>query len=125
MISTKTRNTVIALTASLSFAGAAVAPSVSQAQWHTVVVGGHIITHGNFTEGGVSPCEAIKTSSNNAYDGLLQAIGPRPVLVNGPSGPQVEEEREHQIAEEEARVREAERAAFESGCDNATKKGIA
>jgi hypothetical protein len=79
----------------------------------------------NFKLEGKEPCEAIKENSNNAYDGLLQAIGPRPVLVNGPSGPQVEKEREHQIEEEEARVREAERAAFESGCDNATKKGIA
>jgi len=125
MFSTKTRTTIAALVASASLAGVAVAPAVSQAQWHTIVVGGHVITHGNFTEGGKSPCEVIKTESNNAYDGLLGAIGPRPVLVNGPSGPQVEEERAHQIEEEEARVREAERAAFESGCDNATTKGIA
>src|SRR5271165_6358575 len=48
MLSTKIRTTFIALVASVGFAGAAIAPAVSQAQWHTIVVGGHVITHGNF-----------------------------------------------------------------------------
>jgi hypothetical protein len=59
MHTTKIPTTVIALVASVGFAGAAIAPAVSQAQWHTLNVGGHIITHGNFTEGGVSPCTRI------------------------------------------------------------------
>jgi hypothetical protein len=59
MHTTKIRTTFIALVASVGFAGAAIAPAVSQAQWHTLNVGGHIITHGNFTEGGVSPCTRI------------------------------------------------------------------
>jgi hypothetical protein len=114
MLSTRIRTTIIALVASASFAVASVAPAVSQAQWHNYCVAGHCVTHQNYTLGG---CETIKANYNNAYDGLLQAIEPRSVLVNGPSGTQVEEERAHQIEEEEARVREAERAAFESGCD--------
>jgi hypothetical protein len=119
MFSTKTRNAIIAAAASLSFAGAAVAPAVSQAQWHTICYAGHCTTHTNAKLNGKAPCEAIKASSGSAYDGLLDAIGPRPVLVNGPSGTQVEAERTHQIEEEEARVAEAERAAFEWGCSPA------
>ena len=119
MFSTKTRNAIIAAAASLSFAAAAVAPAVSQAQWHTICYAGHCTTHTNATLNGKAPCEAIKAGSGSAYGGLLDAIGPRPVLVNGPSGTQVEAERSHQIEEEEARVREAERAAFEWGCSPA------
>jgi len=108
MFSSRIRTTMLVLVASASFAVAALLPTASQAQWHTYCVAGHCITHPNYTIGG---CEAIKANYNNAYEGLLQAIEPRSVLVNGPSGPQVEEERAHQIEEEEA-----ERAAFESGC---------
>ena len=81
MISTKIRNTIIALTASLSFAGAAVAPSVSQAQWHTLCFSGHCTTHQNFKLEGKELCETINTNYNNAYGGLLEAIGPRQVLA--------------------------------------------
>ena len=59
MHSTKIRTTFIALAATAGFAGAAIAPAVSQAQWHTLNVGEHIITHGNYTEGSVSPCTRI------------------------------------------------------------------
>ncbi len=117
MLSTKIRTAAVLLAASAGFGVAAGAPAASQAQWHTICVGGHCTTHTNYTIGGKTPCEVIKGNYNNAYKGLLGAMGPRPVLVNGPSGPQVEEEQKHQIEQEEARVREAEREAFEWGCD--------
>ena len=113
---TKIRTTIVALVASAGFAVAAAAPAASQAQWHNYCVAGHCVEHANYTIGGKSPCETIKSNYENAYDGLLGAIEGKPVLVNGPSGPQVEQERAHQIEEVEARVREAERAAFEWGC---------
>ena len=66
MFSTKTRNSIIALVASAGFAGAAIVPAASQAQWHTIVVGGQVITHGNYTEGGVSPCTRINGQLGSA-----------------------------------------------------------
>jgi hypothetical protein len=116
MFSTKIRTAAVVLAASAGFAAAAVAPAASQAQWHTICVGGHCTTHTNYTIGGKTPCEVIKSNYDNAYGGLLDAIGERPILVHGPSAGQVEQERTHQIEEEEGRVREAERAAFEWGC---------
>jgi hypothetical protein len=121
MFTTKIRTAIIGLVATSSFGAAALSPAVSQAQWHTYCVAGHCITHQNFTIGGKEPCEAIKNNYNNAYDGLLGAIEPRAILVNGPSASQVEQERSHQIEEEEARVGEAERAAFEWGCPIAAR----
>jgi hypothetical protein len=59
MLSTKIRPAVIALVTTASLAFTLAAPAASQAQWHTIVVGGHVFTHGNFTEGGVSPCDRI------------------------------------------------------------------
>jgi hypothetical protein len=121
MFSTKVRTAIVALVASASSGVAALAPAVSQAQWHNYCVAGHCTTHQNFTIGGKEPCEVIKANYEKAYDGLLQALEPRAVLVNGPSGPQVEAERAHQIEEEEGRVREAEREAFTWGCDVAAR----
>ncbi len=95
---------------------AAVVPAVSQAQWHTICNAGHCTTHTNFTIGGKSPCENIKGNLNNAEDGLLSAIDTRPLRIGGPSVTQVENERRAEIEREEARVREAERASFEWGC---------
>jgi hypothetical protein len=118
-MNTKIRTAIITLIAAGGFATATVAPAVSQAQWHTICNAGHCTTHQNAKLNGKAPCEAIKAASGGAYDGLLGAIGPRPVLVNGPSGTQVEAERTHQIEEEEARVAAAERAAFEYGCSPA------
>lgn len=64
----KTRTALTALVATLSLAGAAAVPAASQAQWHTIVVGGHTITHGNFTEGGVSPCTRIEGELGKAQE---------------------------------------------------------
>ncbi len=115
-MNSKIRTVIISLVAAGSVATTMAAPAVSQAQWHTICNAGHCITHQNAKVNGKAPCEAVKAGSGSAYDGLLDAIGPRPVLVNGPSGTQVEAERTHQIEEEEARVAAAERAAFEWGC---------
>jgi hypothetical protein len=125
MFSTKLRTLIIALVASSGFAAAAVAPAVSQAQWHNYCVAGHCVEHKNFTEGGKSLCEGVKTNYNNAYDGLLSAMEPTNLYIGGPSVTQTEQERAAQIAEEEARVREAERAAFESGCELGSVSGSA
>jgi hypothetical protein len=117
MFSTKIRTIIAAVVASGGFAIAAAAvPAVSQAQWHTYCVAGHCVTHANYTIGGKTPCEVVKGNYENAYDGLLGAIDTKPLLLNGPSATQVEQERSAQIEAEEARVREAERAAFEWGC---------
>ena len=116
MLSTKIRITITTLVASAGFGAAALAPAASQAQWHTYCVAGHCVTHQNFTIGGKEPCEVIQSNYNNAYDGLLNAIDEKPLYIGGPSPTQAEQERAAQIAEEEARVREAEREAFTWGC---------
>jgi hypothetical protein len=62
----KARAALAVLVAALSLTAAAAAPAVSQAQWHTIVVGGHVFTHGNFTEGGASPCKRIEGELHKA-----------------------------------------------------------
>jgi hypothetical protein len=116
MFATKTRITVTTLVASAGFAAAALAPAASQAQWLNYCVAGHCTTHRNFTIGGKSPCEAIQTNYNNAYDGLLNALDQKNLYIGGPSPTQAEEQQAKEVAEAEGRVREAEREAFTWGC---------
>jgi hypothetical protein len=117
MFSTKVRIAATTLVASAGLAGAAVAPAASQAQWHTYCVNGFCTTHQNFTIGGKSPCEVIQGNYNNAYDGLLNSLDEKNLVIGGPSPAQVEEERAKEVAEAEGRVREAEREAFTYGCE--------
>jgi hypothetical protein len=65
MHTTKIRTTLIALVASVGFAGAAIAPAVSQAQWHTLNVGGQIITHGA-TSLRVASARALASADSSA-----------------------------------------------------------
>jgi len=99
MSTIKIRTAVAAFAATLSLAGAAVAPAVSQAQRHTIVVGGHVFTHGNFTEGGVSPCTRIKGELGKAEGAVGSA--------------KTKGERE----DAEGAVNSASGEAFEYGCD--------
>jgi uncharacterized membrane protein len=111
MHSNKIRTAVIAVAASLSLAGAAIAPAASQAQWHTLVVGGVIITHSNFTEGGVSPCTRISGElgkANSAVGDYKEWIGRH----DAGEATAISE-----LANAEAAVARARREAFEYGCD--------
>jgi hypothetical protein len=114
VLSSKTRTTIVALIASLSFAGTAVVPAVSQAQWHTLKVGGQVITHGNFTEGGVSACSRIAGQLGSEEDLVgddhdwLEAKG------TGRAG---KENATKALDEAEAEVLSARQEAFEYGCD--------
>jgi hypothetical protein len=116
MFNKKIRTMLVSTVAAGALAVVAIVPAVSQAQWHTICSAGHCTTHKNFTIGGKSPCENIKENLNNAHDGLLNSIDTRPLRIGGPSVTQVEAERRAEIEREEARVREAERASFEWGC---------
>lgn len=116
MFNKKIRTILTSAVAAAALAAIAIVPAVSQAQYHTICSAGHCTTHKNFTIGGKSPCENIKENLNNAHDGLLSAIDTRPLWIGGPSATQVEKERLAEIEREEARVREAERASFEWGC---------
>ena len=116
MLSSKIRIAITTLIASAGFGLAALAPAASQAQWHNYCVDGHCVTHQNFTIGGKTPCEVIQSNYNNAYDGLLNAISEKPLYIGGPSPTEAEQQRAQEIAEAEARVREAEREAFTWGC---------
>lgn len=106
--------TVSVLVATLSFAVAAVAPAVSQAQWHTIVVGGHVFTHGNFTEGGVSPCTRIEgelVKAQGAVGDYKEWIGRHDAgEATAKAG----------LAEVEGEVNRASGEAFEYGCDTVT-----
>jgi len=111
MLSTKIRTTIITLVASASFAAASVAPTVSQAQWHTIVVGGHVITHGNFTEGGVSPCVRINEQLGKAQG----AVGDYTEWKERHNAGEATATKELENAE--AEVNRASGEAFEYGCD--------
>jgi hypothetical protein len=111
MHSKKIRTSVIALATSLSLAGAAIAPAASQAQWHTLVVGGHIITHGNFTQGGVSPCTRISGELEKA----TSQVGDYKEWIGRHDAGEATAIEE--LANAEAAVVRARGEAFEYGCD--------
>jgi hypothetical protein len=56
MFLTKTRTTLLTLVVAATMAIAALAPAVSQAQYHNYCVAGHCVTHANYTYG--NPCTA-------------------------------------------------------------------
>ncbi len=114
MFSTKTRNSIIALVASAGFAGAAIVPAASQAQWHTIVVGGQVITHGNYTEGGVSPCTRISGQLNSAENLVGDDHDWGEVKGIGQAG---KENATKDLEANEAAVLRARQEAFENGCD--------
>jgi hypothetical protein len=114
MLSTKIRTSTIALVASAGFVAASVAPAVSQAQWHTLVVGGHVITHNNFTEGGVSPCVRINEQLGKAQS----AVGDYTEWKNRHDAGEATATKELENAE--AEVNRASGEAFEYGCDVVT-----
>jgi hypothetical protein len=114
MFSTKTRTTIAALVASASLVGVAAVPAVSQAQWHTLVVGGVTITHSNFTEGGVSPCTRINKQLGT-YQNLVSDDHEWLALPGlSQAG---KENATKELEANEAAVRQAQREAFEYGCD--------
>lgn len=110
-MSTRIRTAVTVFVAALSFAIAAVAPAASQAQWHTIVVGGHIITHGNFTEGGVSPCTRIEGELGKAQG----AVGDYKEWIERHDAG--EATAKAGLAEAEGEVNRTSGEAFEYGCD--------
>lgn len=89
-------------------------PAASQAQWHTIVVGGHVFTHGNFTEGGVSPCDRI----NEQLGKWQGAVGDDNDWLNSKGiGPAGKANAEEELANAEGEVNRASGEAFEYGCD--------
>jgi hypothetical protein len=111
MIRTKIRTFLVTAVAVSSVAVALAVPAASQAQWHTIVVGGHIFTHGNFTEGGVSPCVRINEQLGKAE----QAVGDYSEWVNRKDAGKATAEEE--LANAEGEVNRASGEAFEYGCD--------
>jgi hypothetical protein len=114
VFSTKIRPAIIALVTTASLAFTLAAPAASHAQWHTIVVGGHIFTHGNFTEGGVSPCTRI----NEQLGKWQGAVGDDNDWLNlkgiGKAGKANAEE---ELATAEGEVNRLSGEAFEYGCD--------
>jgi hypothetical protein len=114
MLGTKLRPTITALVTTAALAFTLAAPAASQAQWHTIVVGGHVFTHGNFTEGGVSPCVRINEqlgkwqgAVGDDHDWLgLKGIG-KAGKANA----------EEELANAEGEVNRLSGEAFEYGCD--------
>ncbi len=116
MSTTKIRTSIIALIATAGLAGTAIAPAVSQAQWHTIVVGGQVITHGNFTEGGVSPCTRINGQLGSAQNLVGDDHDWLELKGIGQAG---KENATKDLENNEAAVLRSEQEAFEYGCDNA------
>jgi hypothetical protein len=114
MFSIKIRPALIALVTTASLAFTLAAPAASQAQWHTIVVGGHVFTHGNFTEGGVSPCVRI----NEQLGKWQGAVGDDGDWLNRKGiGPAGKANAEEELANAEGEVNRASGEAFEYGCD--------
>jgi len=114
MFSTKIRSAIVALVATASLAFTLAAPAASQAQWHTIVVGGHIFTHGNFTEGGVSPCVRIDEQLGK-WQG---AVGDADEWLHRKGiGNAGKANAEAELANAEGEVNRASGEAFEYGCD--------
>jgi hypothetical protein len=111
MNSTKTRTALTTLFATLALALAAVAPAASQAQWHHLMVGGHMVTHENFTEGGVSPCTRIEKELGKAEG----AVGDyKEKVEKHDAGEEAAKEGQQQA---EGEVVRTSGEAFEYGCD--------
>ena len=87
-------------------------PAASQAQWHTIVVGGQIITHGNFTEGGVSPCTRISGQLGSAQNLVGDDHDWLELKGIGKAGTATKD-----LETNEAAVLRAAQEAFEYGCD--------
>jgi hypothetical protein len=114
MFSTKIRPAVVAFVTTVSLAFALAAPAASQAQWHTIVVDGHVFTHGNFTEGGVSPCVRI----NEQLGKWQGAVGDDGDWVNRKGiGKAGKANAEEELANAEGEVNRVSGEAFEYGCD--------
>jgi hypothetical protein len=113
----KTRTTIITVVALASIAVVAVAPAVSQAQWHTLCSAGHCTTHKNFTIGGVDPCVGANANYGKAYEGLLEAIQTKKEEADKVHPEMTQAEAQAEIEEAEAQVHLASIAAFEWGCD--------
>jgi hypothetical protein len=114
MIRTKLRTAIIALVFAVTLA----APAASQAQWHTIVVDGHVFTHGNFTEGGVSPCTRI----TKQLGGWEQAVGDLHEKIDGHhKGPGNAKE---ELEDAEGELNRASGEAFEYGCDVVTPAAV-
>jgi hypothetical protein len=114
MFSTKIRPALVILVTTASLAFALAAPAASQAQWHTIVVDGHVFTHGNFTEGGVSPCVRIDEQLGK-WQGAVGDDGDWLNLKGiGKAGKANAEE---ELANAEGEVNRVSGEAFEYGCD--------
>jgi hypothetical protein len=111
MFTTKLRRTVITLVAAACLGSALVAPAASQAQWHTLNIGGHIIIHGNYNPGGVSPCQRIGGELGQ-WGG---AVGDYHEWVDRHNAGEATAKEE--LANAEGEVVRVEGEAFEYGCD--------
>ncbi|HEX3735529.1 MAG TPA: hypothetical protein VHU86_10320 [Solirubrobacterales bacterium] len=111
MLSAKIRTAVVTLIAASSLLAALAAPAASQAQWHTIVIDGHVFTHGNFTEGSVSPCTRIEGQLGS----WQQAVGDYKEWVERHDRGEATAKEELENAEGEANRASGE--AFEYGCD--------
>jgi len=117
MLSTRIRTTAAALLATLGFAGASLAPTAAQAQWHTYCTAGHCITHTNFKLEGTDPCGGLNSKYNSAYEALLEAIEAKKTQGNMVHPEMTQAEAQAEIEADEAQVHQAGIAAFEWGCD--------
>jgi hypothetical protein len=109
----KIRPKFVALLAAACLVVAMAVPAASQAQWHTIVVGGHAFTHGNYTEGGVSPCTRIE----GQLKGWTSAVGDYHEWVGRHNAGEATAKAE--LANAEGEVNRARGEAFEYGCDTA------
>ena len=116
MFRTKITTIAVSLAAALSFAGAAMVPTAAQAQWHTLCIDGHCITHTNYTIGGESPCARIGSNYSKAYEGLLEALQNQKELPDKVHPEMTPKEAQEQVEDAEAAVHAADLAAFEWGC---------
>ena len=112
----KTGFALLATIASTGFAAAAVAPAVSQAQWHTICYAGHCTTHTNYTIAGQTPCASLGSQYSSDYGAYLDALQnqkEQALMVDPTMSPA---QTQAEVNDREAQVAADQRSAFMWGC---------
>jgi hypothetical protein len=113
---TGTRCALLALAASGAFAVASVAPTASQAQWHTICYSGHCTTHTNYTINGKDPCTAINGNYDRDYGAYLSALQTQMDQADMVDPTMTPSQTQAAVDDAAAQVTADQRAAFEWGC---------
>ena len=115
---TKTRTAILTLVAALTMGIAALAPAVSEAQYHNYCVAGHCVTHANYTY--ANPCTAKSSAAIVITEEEEQKI-----RLEGEEArkKEAEEQKNHSAEEKEGEVHQGEIEKTFYGCGVSAAQG--